>query len=127
MIIVMKWKHNAHTVMYVHTTQTRTLLQVSLYILTDEQIERHLPRLKNRQTHTSRQINRQANSERDAHIISLTKVAAWMSAPFSSRSLTTSKSPLSAAQCRAVLPSWYQYQCDNWIIIINIVIQLTAL
>ena len=29
MIIFMKWKHNAHTVMYVNTTQTHTLLQVS--------------------------------------------------------------------------------------------------
>ena len=48
-----------------------------------------------------------------------------MLAPLLSRRLTTSEWPSSAAQYRAVVPSWYQY--DYWIIMINIVSQSTAL
>ena len=69
------------------------------------------------QTHT--QVYIFAGKHTVMDVLLLTLFTASMLAPLSSSSLTMSKWPSTAAQYRAVLPSWYQY--DHWIIIINIV------
>ena len=103
MIKVMKSNQNAKTHMYVHITQTQ---------------------IPNRHQYIYWQTRRQTDTQTDVHVMLLTLLIASSLAPLSSKSLTTSKWPFPAALCRAVLPSWYQY--DYWIII-NIVTQSTAL